>query len=110
MTPGPRNWQQATMKQAMTSSMSSRMAFSAARPRDSIWRKVSRRAAAFCGSRLAIGAATERARALALPAGTRAKPSKRDAGGVAPASPQVAYREPSRSTEKSWLGPRQGRS
>jgi len=28
MTPGPRNWQQATMKQAMTSSMSSRTAFS----------------------------------------------------------------------------------
>jgi hypothetical protein len=27
----------------------------------------------FCGSRLAIGAATERARALAMPAGTRAQ-------------------------------------
>ena len=39
----------------------------------------------FCGSRLAIGAATERARALAMPAGTRAKPYKRDSSGVAPA-------------------------
>ena len=46
----------------------------------------------FCGSRLAIGAATERARALAMPAVTRAKPYKRDSSGVAPASPQVAYR------------------
>src|SRR5262245_41082954 len=46
----------------------------------------------FCCSRLAIGAASERARALAMPAGTRAKPYKRDSSGVAPASPQVAYR------------------
>src|SRR5262245_31539634 len=44
----------------------------------------------FCSSRLAIGAATERARRLAMPAGTRAKPYKRDSSGVAPASPQVA--------------------
>src|SRR5262249_52974268 len=36
----------------------------------------------FCGSRLAIGAATERARALAMPAGTRAKPYKRDSGSL----------------------------
>jgi hypothetical protein len=43
----------------------------------------------FCGSRLAIGAATERARALAMPAGTRAQVYKRDSSGVAPASPQV---------------------
>src|SRR5262249_5171744 len=43
-----------------------------------------------CCSRLAIGAATERARALAMPAGTRAKPYKRDSSGVAPASPRVA--------------------
>src|SRR5215472_7757922 len=46
----------------------------------------------FCSSRLAIGAATERARALAMPAGTRAQVYKRDSSGVAPASPQVAYR------------------
>src|SRR5262245_14095719 len=46
----------------------------------------------FCCSRLAIGAATERARALAMPAGTRAQAYKRDSSGVAPASPQVADR------------------
>src|SRR5215471_6665585 len=46
----------------------------------------------FCCSRLAIGAATERARALAMPPGTRAQVYKRDSSGVAPASPQVAYR------------------
>jgi|SRR6516164_10465936 len=46
----------------------------------------------FCSSRLAIGAATERARALAMPAGTRAQVYKRDSSGGGPASPQVAYR------------------
>ena len=48
----------------------------------------------FCGSRLAIGAATERARALAMPAGTRAQSlqTRANSSGVAPASPQVAYR------------------
>src|SRR5262249_14287530 len=47
----------------------------------------------FCSSRLAIGAATERARALAMPAGTRAQALQtRLSSGVAPASPQVAYR------------------
>src|SRR5262249_17842919 len=44
----------------------------------------------FCCCRLAIGAATERARALAMPAGSAPKPYKRDSNGVAPASPQVA--------------------
>src|SRR5262249_27149393 len=46
----------------------------------------------FCCSRLAIGAATERARALAMPAERAPKAYKRDSSGVAPASPQVAYR------------------
>src|SRR5262249_25059658 len=48
----------------------------------------------FCCSRLAIGAATERARALAMPAGTRAPAlqTRANSSGVAPASPQVAYR------------------
>src|SRR5262249_56812793 len=38
--------------------------------------------------------ATERARALAMPAGTRAQAlqTRANSGGVAPASPQVAYR------------------
>src|SRR5262249_38639198 len=40
----------------------------------------------FCSSRLALGAATERARALAMRAGTRAQVYKRDSSGVAPAS------------------------
>jgi len=44
----------------------------------------------FCGSRLAIGAATERARALAMRRERAPKPYKRDSSGVAPASPQVA--------------------
>src|SRR5262245_41442765 len=48
----------------------------------------------FCGSRLAIGAASERARALAMPAGTRAQAlhTRANSSGVAPASPQAAYR------------------
>src|SRR5215831_16422157 len=48
----------------------------------------------FCGSRLAIGAASERARALAMPAGMRAQAlqTRANSSGVAPASPQVAYR------------------
>src|SRR5262249_37717280 len=46
----------------------------------------------FCSSRLAIGAATERARALAMRRERAPKPYKRDSSGVAPASPQVAYR------------------
>src|SRR5215471_9818311 len=48
----------------------------------------------FCGSRLAIGAATERARALAMPAGTRAQAlqTRANSSGVAPASRKAAYR------------------
>src|SRR5262249_29457962 len=48
----------------------------------------------FCCSRFAVGAATERARALAMPAGTRAQAlqTRANSSGVAPASPQVAYR------------------
>src|SRR6516162_9869585 len=48
----------------------------------------------FCSSRLAIGAATECARALAMPAGTRAQAlqTRANSSGVAPASPQAAYR------------------
>src|SRR5262249_50624571 len=40
----------------------------------------------FCGSRLAIGAATERARALAMPAGTRAQAlqTRANSSGVVP--------------------------
>src|SRR5262249_58972410 len=43
---------------------------------------------------LAIGAATEGGRALAMPAGTRARAlqTRANSSGVAPASPQVAYR------------------
>src|SRR5262247_2758474 len=48
----------------------------------------------FCCSRLAIGAATERARALAMPAVTRAQAlqTRANSSGVAPASTQAAYR------------------
>src|SRR5262249_60068968 len=48
----------------------------------------------FCCSRLAIGAATERARALAMPAGTRAQAlqTRANSSGVAPASRKAAYR------------------
>src|SRR5262249_7969285 len=48
----------------------------------------------FCSSRLAIGAASERARALAMPAGTRAQAlqTRTTSSGVVPASSQVAYR------------------
>src|SRR5262249_30834946 len=46
----------------------------------------------FCRSRLAIGAASERARAPASARERAPKPYKRDSSGVAPASPQVAYR------------------
>src|SRR5262249_41625091 len=52
----------------------------------------------FCSSRLAIGAGTERARALAMPA-AQALQTRANSSGVAPASPQVADREP--------FGPRQ---
>src|SRR5262249_32862468 len=62
-----------------------------ARPKKS-WPHFRPSAVDFCGSRLAIGAATERARALAMPAEGAAKPYKRDPSGVAPASPQVADR------------------
>src|SRR5262249_21155460 len=58
--------------------------------REKSWPHLRSSAGDFCGSRLAIGAATERARALAMPAGTRAQVYKRDSSGVAPASPQVA--------------------
>src|SRR5262249_39449532 len=40
----------------------------------------------FCGSRLAIGAATERARALAMPAGTRAQALQTRANSLAASS------------------------
>src|SRR5215831_16425296 len=62
-----------------------------ARPKKS-WPHFRPSAVDFCGSRLAIGAATERARALAMPAEGAPKPYKRDSSGVAPASPQVADR------------------
>src|SRR5215831_5642552 len=45
----------------------------------------------FCGSRLAIGAASERARALAMPAGTRAQAlqTRANSSGVVPASSRI---------------------
>jgi len=46
----------------------------------------------FCGSRLAIGAANRTRASVGKPAGSAPKPYKRDSSGVAPASPQVAYR------------------
>src|SRR5262245_55210739 len=48
----------------------------------------------FCGPRLAIGAASERVRALTTPAGTRvqALQTRANSRGVAPASRKAAYR------------------
>src|SRR5215813_9321430 len=65
-----------------------------ARPKEKSWPHFRPSAVDFCGSRLAIGAATERARALAMPAGTRAQAlqTRANSSGVVPASSQVAYR------------------
>src|SRR5262249_11838368 len=69
----------------------------------------------FCSSRLAIGAASERARALAMPAGTRAQAlqTRANSSGVVPASSQVAYRallERAGSREPADRSPRRPRA
>src|SRR5262245_64552549 len=72
-------------------------------PTEESWPHFRPSAVDFCGSRLAIGAATERARAPASARERAPKPYKRDSSGVAPASPQVAYPASPRARPKKKL-------
>src|SRR5262249_61971004 len=75
----------------------SKREFTPSRSTEKSWPNFRPSAVDFCGSRLAIGAATERARAVAMPAGTRApnlqkRVLRRAAfltpGGLPPAAPK----------------------
>src|SRR5262249_9986103 len=71
-----------TVLAAITAAATASLLAAPSRSTEKSWPHFRPSAVDFCGSRLAIGAATERARALAMPAGTRAQVYKRDSSGV----------------------------